>query len=225
MKLKYICIPAMLLMVGCSKNLLNTIPNDRITSDIFWSTEKDAVIASNALYTFLDGTEQLHRDVFSDIAHTNTQYGDYKAIELGSYNAQSPVVEAEWTNDYKGVRAANYFIENIDKVVTPDAGIITRLTGEARFLRAYFYTKLAFIYGSVPLITKTITIEEGRTVTQAPVDEPWDYIYEELNKAAGELPLTASEKGRITKGAALALNACVQLISLLPESFFLRGGE
>jgi len=208
---KYICISAILIIVGCQKGLLNTIPNDRITSDVFWATEKDAVIASNALYTFLDGTDQLHRDVFSDIAHTNTQYGDYKAIELGSYNAQSPVIEAEWTNDYKGIRAANYFIENIDKVVTPDAGIVTRLTGEARFLRAYFYIKLAFIYGSVPSITKTLTIDEARDIVQAPVSETWDYIYEELNKAAGELPLMASEKGRITKGAALALNARAML--------------
>ena len=164
----YISIFIVFISAGCNKDLLNTIPNDRITSDIFWTSDKDAVIASNALYTFLDGTEQLHRDVFSDVAHTNTQYGDYKAIELGSYNADNPVIEAEWTNDYKGIHGANYFLENIDKVVTTNTEKITHLTGEVRFLRAYFYVNLAFIYGNVPLITKSLTIDEARKVTQTP---------------------------------------------------------
>ena len=208
---KYIYLFTILLLVGCQKELLNTIPNDRITSDIFWTTEKDATIASNALYTFLDGTEQLHRDVFTDIAHTNTQYGDYKAIELGSYNANSPVVEEEWANDYKGIHGANYFLENVNKIVTPNTEVITHLTGEVRFLRAYFYTKLGFIYGNVPLITKSLTIDEARNVTQASASEIWDYVYKELNDAANELPLVASQKGRITKGAALALNARAML--------------
>lgn len=208
---KYLYIYVIFFTFGCQKELLNTIPNDRITSDIFWTTEKDAIIAANALYTFLDGTEQLHRDVFTDIAHTNTQYGDYKAMELGSYNANSLVVEAEWTNDYKGIRGANYFLENVNKIVTPDADLITHLTGEVRFLRAYFYMKLAFIYGEIPLITKSLTIEEGRNVTQTSTGEIWDYIYKELTDAANELPLVASETGRITKGAALALNSRAML--------------
>lgn len=210
---KYIYLAVTLLGISCNKELLNTIPNDRITSNIFWTTEKDAIIASNALYTFLDGTEQLHRDVFTDIAHTNTQYGDYKAIELGSYNALNSVIEAEWVNDYKGIRAANYFLENVDKIETINVELITRLTGEARFLRAYFYVKLVFIYGNIPLITKTLTIEESRSLTQSTATEVWDFIFNELNQAANELPLVNSDKGRITKGAALALNARAMLFA------------
>ncbi|MEO6001240.1 MAG: RagB/SusD family nutrient uptake outer membrane protein [Chitinophagaceae bacterium] len=207
----YISIFIVLISLGCNKDILNTIPNDRITSDIFWTSEKDATIASNALYTFLDGTNQLRRDVFSDIAHTNTEYGDYKAIEVGAYNATSPVVETEWTNDYKGIQGANYFLENVSKVVSTDKSLITRLTGEVRFLRAYFYMNLVFIYGDVPLITKSITIDEGRVVTRNAASEIWDYIYNELNTAANVLPAVASDKGRITKGAALALNARAML--------------
>lgn len=210
---KYLYLVFAILTISCNKELLNTIPNDRITSNIFWTTEKDAIIASNALYTFLDGTEQLHRDVFTDIAHTNTQYGDYKAIELGSYNALNPVIEVEWVNDYKGIRAANYFLENINRVESVNTELITHLTGEARALRAFFYIKLAFIYGNVPLITKTLTIEESRNLTQSSADAIWDFIYSELNQAANELPAVSTEKGRITKGAALALNARAMLFA------------
>ncbi|WP_018616936.1 RagB/SusD family nutrient uptake outer membrane protein [Segetibacter koreensis] len=207
----YISIFIVLVSVGCKKELLNTIPNDRITSDIFWTQEKDAVTACNALYTFLDGTNQLQRDVFSDVAHTNNEYGDYKAIETGAYNAISPVVQAEWTNDYKGIHGANYFLENIGKVASIDTGLITHLTGEVRFLRAYFYTNLVFIYGDVPLITKSLSIDEAKNVVRTPASEIVDFIYNELNEAANELPVNATEKGRITKGAALALNARTML--------------
>ena len=30
---------------GCSKDLLDTIPNDRISTEIFWKTDKDATLA------------------------------------------------------------------------------------------------------------------------------------------------------------------------------------
>jgi len=209
----YITILVILINVGCKKDLLKTIPNDRITSDIFWNREKDAVIAANALYTFLDGTNQLHRDVFTDIAHTNNQYGDYKAMETGAYNALSPVVEQEWTNDYKGIHGANYFLENIDKVVTTDTALINHLRGEVRFIRAYLYSNLVFIYGDIPLITKSLTIEEAKNVTQTSAGGIWDFIYKELGDAADELPVEASEKGRITKGAAMAVNARSMLYS------------
>ena len=208
---RYVGIFIVLSSFGCQKDLLNTIPNDRVTSAIFWTQDKDAVIAANALYTFLDGTNELLRDGFTDIAHTNDEAGDYKAIETGAYNANNPVVQAEWTNDYKGIHGANYFLENIGKLNPTDTALITHLTGEVRFLRAYFYINLVFIYGDVPLVTKSITIDEGKNLTRNSASEIWDYIYNELNDAANELPVVASEKGRITKGAALALNARAML--------------
>jgi hypothetical protein len=209
----YISIFILVICVGCKKDLLHTIPNDRITSDVFWKREKDAVIASNALYTFLDGTSQLHRDVFTDIAHTNTQYGDYKAMETGSYNALSPVVELEWTNAYKGIHGANYFLENIDKVPTINPDLIKHLKGEVRFIRAYLYNNLVLLFGDVPLITKSLTIDEAKNVVQTSASGITDFIYQELTDAANDLPLVASDPGRITKGAALALNARAMLFA------------
>jgi hypothetical protein len=207
----YIASIVLLFSAGCNKDLLNTIPNDRITSEGFWKQEKDAIIAANALYTFLEGRIRLQRDVFTDVAHTNTQYGDYKAMEVGSYNALSPIIETEWTNDYKGIRGANYFLENVDNVQAIDPGLISRLKGEVRTIRASLYINLVFLFGKVPLITSSISIEEGREVVQVSSETIWDFIYTELNAAAADLPEEATEPGRITKGAALALNARAML--------------
>jgi len=57
------------------------------------------------------------------------------------------------------------------------------------------------------LVTTTIGIEEGRTLKRASSAQIWDFVLKELTEAANDLPATQADKGRITKGAALALKA------------------
>ena len=208
----YISLFLLLVIAGCQKDLLETIPNDRITSAIFWKQEKDAILASNAVYTYLDdGTRTFSRDALSDIAHTNKTYIEQSFVEKGIINALTVLVEDEWNYDYAGIRSANYFLDNVDKVQTDNPDIITRLKGEIRVIRAFLYLNLVTIYGNVPLVTKAITIEEGRQLEQAAPDEIWDFIETELTEAASQLPVTQTEIGRITKGAALALKSRAML--------------
>ncbi|QEC51867.1 putative outer membrane starch-binding protein [Anseongella ginsenosidimutans] len=201
-----------LLAGGCQKDLLKTIPNDRITSEIFWTEEKDAVLAVNAIYTYLEGVSIFSYDALSDIARPNQNFMQESYIVKGTYDALNPFVVEKWDNAYKGIRAVNYFLENVDKVPTDNMDLITRLKGEARFLRAYFYIQLTTLFGDVPLITKSLSIEEGKTVQRTPATEVYDFIGEELTAAAAELPVDASEPGRITKGAALAFKARLMLL-------------
>lgn len=200
---------------GCDKDLLNTIPNDRITSEVFWTDEKDAILAVNAIYTYLEGEDEspdiFAYDAMSDIARPNQNYMDESYIVKGTYDALNPFVAGKWDNAYKGIRAVNYFLENVDRVPTDNTALITRLKGEARFLRAYFYMRLVSLFGDVPLVTRSLSIEEGKAVTRTPVTEVHDFIAQELTAAAAELPLDASEPGRITKGAALACKARLML--------------
>lgn len=200
-----------LLAGGCDKDLLNTVPNDRITSEIFWNQEKDAILAVNAIYTYLEGTEVLSYDAMSDIARPNQNYMQESYIVKGTYDALNTFVSGKWDNAYRGIRAVNYFLENVDKVPTEDPELIPRLEGEVRFLRAYFYMQLAMLFGDVPLITQSLTIEEGKAVSRAPVSQVYDFIAGELTAAAASLPVDAGEPGRITKGAALAFKARLML--------------
>nr|WP_229203981.1 RagB/SusD family nutrient uptake outer membrane protein [Dyadobacter alkalitolerans] len=119
----------------------------------------------------------------------------------------------EWKRAYRGIRATSYFLENVDKVPSGNTALINQLKGEAKVLRAYQYIKLAGLYGSVPLVTTSISIDESRTLQNKPVAEIWDFIDKELNEAAALLPGTypASDNGRITKGAALGLAARASL--------------
>ena len=60
-------------ILGCKRDLLETIPNDRISSEIFWKTDNDAVLAANAVYSFLAESADhfIGWDGMSDIVFTN----------------------------------------------------------------------------------------------------------------------------------------------------------
>jgi starch-binding outer membrane protein, SusD/RagB family len=211
MKIKLYIVFLLTLSMGCKKDLLNTIPNDRITSAIFWNEEKDAVLAANAIYNYLEGQDIFSWDAMSDIASANVGFLLESYVEKGIYDALTPLIENKWNNAYKGIRAANYFLENVDKVKTTNAQLIPRLKGEVQFIRAYLYLQLVSIYGDVPLITKTISIEEGFNVTRTEATLVWDFIGTELTAAAALLPDKAAEKGRASKGTALAFKARAML--------------
>jgi hypothetical protein len=198
---------------ACRKDLLDPQPNDRVSENIFWTSENDALLATNALYTDLDGTNIFTWDALTDIAHTNQNFDTQAFIELGTYDIANAKVYNEWTAAYKGIQATNYFLENVDKVPSGNTALINRYKGEAKVLRAYQYIKLAGFFGDVPLLTKTISIVEGQQLTRTPVAQIWDFVDQELADASALLPATygAADKGRITSGAAWALKARADL--------------
>jgi hypothetical protein len=196
------------LLAGCNKDLLDTIPNDRVSTEIFWKTEKDATLAANAVYTYLEtAANYTNWDAMSDIGHVTLQWREESIIEKGAYDATYAKILNEWSDTYKGIQAANAFLANVDKVTTTNKALIDRLKGEVRSLRAYFYIKLAILYGDVPLVTAPMTLEESRKISRTPVTQVWDFISKELTESAALLPATTTEKGRMTKGAALSFNA------------------
>ena len=202
-------------LVSCDNDLLETFPNDRLSVDVFWKTENDAKLAVNALYLDLDSTNIVTWDALTDIAHTNQNFDVQAYIELGAYDATSSKLYNEWRRAYRGIRATSYFLENVDKIPSTNTALINQLKGEAKTLRAYQYIKLAGFFGDVPLVTTSITIEEGRTLTRTPVSEIWDFIDKELTDAAALLPTTypTTDKGRVTQGAALGLAARANLFA------------
>jgi hypothetical protein len=197
-----------MLLPGCNPDLLTTIPNDRVSSEIYWKTENDAVLASNAVYSYLESAANFTNwDAMSDIGHVTLGWREESLIEKGTFDATYAKILNEWNDAYKGIQAANAFLSNVDKVTYTDPAVIDRLKGEVRTLRAYFYTKLAILYGDVPLVVSNISVEESRTLTRTPVAQVWDFISKEYTESAELLPIDQNDKGRITKGAALALNA------------------
>lgn len=198
-----------LLWMGCQPDLLETIPNDRISKEIFWQTLGDAEFAANAVYPTLDGTGIFSYDGLTDHLLTNHPFNANVDLQRGFGTIASGRYFSEWQNAYRAIRRANDFMDNIDQVEAEDQAAINRLKGEVMTLRAYHYIKLAMLFGDVPLITSGIDIETGRSVTRTPVNEIWDFVAVELSQAADWLPY--QNDSRIGKGAALGLQARAML--------------
>lgn len=123
-----------------------------------------------------------------------------------------------WTEGYELNRDVNLLIDEIPNLdVTDDERKL--LVGESSFIRAYLYFGLAKRYGGVSLIKETQEYIAGEVdnlkVPRSTEKETWDFILEECDKAAANLPEDASVWGsddrRATKWAALALKSRVAL--------------
>lgn len=202
---------------GCEKDLLDTFPRNELQNDGFWKSEIDAINAVNAMYEFLPGYTEVEWDRFTDLATTNNPASAMIQIEMGEHNASTTRFDNKWNGAYTAIRAANYFLENVDKVLEEDPTMeeekLNRFKAEVRFVRAFFYVRLTMLFGDVPLITKTLEESEAKDKTRDPQEAIWDFVDTELTEIANFLPesYSGADIGRITKGAALAMNTRAML--------------
>ena len=207
----YISAAALVLSTGltsCQKDL-NQIPQTSLTNANFWKSPNDLELACNYLYGYLPGLGgpaaiEPYEDLMSDIA-----FSINGANQVSDGSRLAPATDGNWTNDYRLIRACNNIFEHAG-TVTGDTVTIDQYLGEAHFFRAWAYFDLVKRFGDVPLISKTLTLSDtllysSRVSREIVVDS----IYADLNYASlhCSLPsaLPASEYGRITSTAALAL--------------------
>src|ERR1700743_2066100 len=158
-KYMVLVVAGMIALQSCQKNLLNTVPNDRISTDIFWKTDNDATLAANAIYTYMAETPDhfFGWDCMSDIIFTNPTGPVEASIKEGQYNALNSRISGDWSTYYAGIGGVNTFLAHVDQIQTQNPALISRLKGEVRALRAYFYMRLASLFSDVPLITTEIS--------------------------------------------------------------------
>jgi len=199
-----------LALSACSKDFLERIPANKVPEEQFWKTERDVYLAVNSVYGRMPGETMIYDDGASDLVHAQYPWeSPSNEISSGEF---STAVNAGW--DYVPIRVMNYFLENVDKAVM-DEGLKTRYTAEVRFVRAFLYHRMFTRFGDIPLVTKVLNRDEAN-VPRTPRAQVLEFILSELQAAADVLPAKYEggqykEKGRITKGAALALKARVYL--------------
>jgi hypothetical protein len=207
------CIFLLLVLASCNKDLLDTVPNDRLSTAIFWKSQQDALLAVNAIYTSLDGNTIFSWDAYTDIGHVNQNFQPEAFIELGTYDVTSAPVYNAWVSAYQGIQTANYFLANVDKVPVTDSALLNRMKGEARTIRAYQYIKLVGLFGDVPLTITPLDVDAASKLTRTPAAQVYDFVDKELTESAALLPVSygPADRGRIRQGAAWALKARADL--------------
>ena len=152
-------------------------------------------------------------------------------VRRGEYGADNSVEDSSanpWKRFYTGINECTTFINNIDKDVEDSPALIQQMIGEARFLRAFYYFVLLRQYGPVIVWGDKASDQsvKAETLDRNTLDENFDFIISELDKAIELLCYEvnddglglslSSNKGRATKGAALALKTRVLLYRASP---------
>jgi len=213
----------LLVLAGCSDDFLERSPSDQVSSTNFFTQEKDLVYAVNAVYaaigfnswetTYGYSTDLLRIENLTDNALDHHSWNAGYRLADGSASAYDWYVEHRWRERYRGIQRANRIFEGADGVTDILTEKKLRLLAEAKFLRAYFYFDLVYLFGDVPFITNSLTPDEAAESTRTDKQTILNAMVEDLSAAATDLPdvYSSDDLGRVTKGAAISLKARILL--------------
>ena len=208
---------SMVLILSCNKDYLNRFPESDPNSATYYTTADQLTLAINAAYNNLsyqqDGFPyQMQLEGTSDLVWQRPTT-DAQTIGLGQHTSNTTMIRTIWTQSYIGIGRCNALLENMIKAKSvTTAAQYSRIEGEAKFLRAYYYGTLISLYGDVPLVVKSIPAEESY-LARTPKAEVLNAIFSDLDSAAAKLPLsyTGTDIGRATKTSALAFKSRIAL--------------
>jgi hypothetical protein len=210
----FVCGLLLLPSYSCKK-FLDVDPAYTQDADNFFNTPVDYQRALTGAYDLMQGS--FMSVWIGEIASDNTIAGgesvtDTKGLhELDdmSHGAVNQELRNVFRWNYAGITRVNFIMENKNKIDFPGKeGILA----QASFLRAFYYFELVKFFGDVPLVVdKRLGADEVTTVDRAPKADVYKQIELDLNYAISNLDWTVAEKGRISKGAALAMLGKVQL--------------
>lgn len=211
------------LLIGTSScdDKLDLNPNNAYSSGDFWTNETNAMLALTGVYRggvdywlspwhtdwwTVPGTVLF--ELVSDNGYDRRGDNSYiNVIASGELTANNAYIKMIWEHSYKRIAICNNFIENIGRVEMDELKI-KQMEAEARFIRACQYFYMSQYWGSVPLVTKTLSDQEANIVTKASKQEIVQFVIDELAAAAEALPryrdLTPNDVGRANKQTALA---------------------
>lgn len=209
---------------SCSDWLTEDTPG-RSGVDEFFTTDEalnQAVIASYVPLMWEFGTtttyypEWFIGDVVSDDAlkggGTINDMADAYDMENFKTNTNNSLLLGFYRAQWQGIARANLALQEIEKVPVGDdftEAHYNQYKGEALFLRALYYFRLARIYGGMPIIDYVIDSSSQWKQTRATLDKTLDFIISDLTSAVDILPqkkaYSADNLGRATSGSAAAL--------------------
>ena len=196
-------------MISCSDDFIDRPVEYSIDSENYFNSKSDYDSALIAAYDMLQST--FINVLMGEIASDNTFAGGNSPTDVPGYQqidqmTHSPVnanLKQLWDWMFAGVQRANYILEFKDKT---DFQGKNQIIAEARFLRAYYHFELVKWFGGIPIKGDVrFTPGDEKSIPRSSIAEVYTSIQNDLIYASANLSPIASQKGRATSGAALAL--------------------
>jgi len=242
MKRIYTLTVLLMVLAGCSKNGLENTDLDEMTDEKVFTSVDNTRKALIDLYGRMREVTANNSGSFSRLFDMNvtvamldnatddgagnttrnagTSPGIQKYITGAITATANPVVGTNpWRYYYGAIRNANIFLANIDRSPMTESEKKSS-TGQARFLRAYYYHELFRWFGPLVITTKPVDPFAFDSTKRESLKATVDFIVGEFDALSqeGVLPDSWSgvDYGRVTRTAAMAYKARTLLYAASP---------
>ncbi|SDL28349.1 RagB/SusD domain-containing protein [Salinimicrobium catena] len=211
-----------LLFISCEDYLELETPDQKIISEAVFENDETAQSAMRGIYnqlatvpfssggansvTVLAGLSADDISTIYDIGNEDSEFNEHEISPDNSKNLNL------WSSAYNIIYSTNSLLEGVRNSDQLSDGVVGRLEGESKFVRAFTYFYLVNLFGDVPLVTTT-DYQKNSMISRTPKEEVYEKIVEDLTDASNLLAseYSSGERTQVTKAAAHALMARVQL--------------
>jgi hypothetical protein len=145
-------------------------------------------------------------------------------FSAANYGASPPATDF-WATPYKNIRRCNLLLSKLEG--TPlSAYMKSRIRGEVKCLRVWYYMQLLIVYGGVPNLRDDVyDIDDFLNIPRSDFGELVEYLSGELDEAASLLPIPGAsfpagyddlDYGRVTRGTCLGLKSRLLVYAASP---------
>lgn len=223
-KTKFLLVAGLLLVsMSCQDSFLEENPKSTLTTDVYYKTEAGFEDLIRACYPLLRNIHQNRvlvlngTDLFSSQSGWNPSAVNGKETPTSLYdvydtrfNAALPELQSLWQMLYAEIARTNTAISRADGITTMAAALKDTRVAEAKFLRALCFFYAVQQWGDIPMPLAEITTPQ-KDFPRVASAEVYKQIIADLLECETKLPVTASNYGRVTKGATQFLLARVYL--------------
>lgn len=213
--LAIVLIATALQLVSCTK-FLNEKPYTSLTEEQVYGSEENLNLLISGLYNQWRTTRQDRSALYLSMGTDEAKQGGQQMLEGseqpaldkydGAMNPSNSIIASEWNKRWPVVSAAAKAI-----YYSPSA----YLKAQASFIRGSLNFELAMLWGPIPIIDLD-NMKESRQ----PLSDVFQFVINDLEFAAANLPATQTDPKIPTSGAALALLGKVYLYA--PEESGVR---
>lgn len=212
-----------LIASGCKEDFLVEEPVTTLTTDVYYKSEAGFEDLVRACYPLLRNIHQNRilvlngTDIFSSAGGWNPSAVNGKEnqpslfdVYDARFNASLGEIQSLWQLLYAEIARTNTVVSRADAITTMTAALKDARVSEAKFLRALCLFYAVQQWGDIPMPLTEVTAPT-KDFARVPSADVYKQIIADLIECEAKLPVTATNYGRITKGAAQFLLSRVYL--------------
>lgn len=221
------------ILSSCSK-YLDVVPDNTLTLEDLFKQKEEAWNALAKVYSYMPNIDNTHEttwtlgDEYLGRLDLNNNTGDLRASRImrGLQTVSDPQL-GMWSGTqggrrmYEGIRQANVFLANIDKVPDMTDQEKSEWKAQVKFLKAYYNFLLVQRYGPIVIVDDLVSADattDQLFLPRSKVEDCFTYIIKLMDEAIPDLRerTTQVNLGQVDQVAAKAIKARVMLFRASP---------